>query len=89
MDNIEIVGYLATVFILSSFVVSKLKVLRIVNSIGGVLWMIYGFTVGSSSILIGNLLMVIIHLVKLYKENQPINKVKRYNAITNKYKKNQ
>ena len=89
MDNIEIVGYLATVFILSSFVVSKLKVLRIVNSIGGVLWMIYGFTVGSSSILIGNLLMVIIHLVKLYKENQPINKVKRYNAITNKYEKNQ
>ena len=85
MDNIEIVGYLATVFILSSFVVSKLKVLRIVNSIGGVLWMIYGFTVGSSSILIGNLLMVIIHLVKLYKENQPINKVKRYNANTNKY----
>ena len=89
MDNIEIVGYLATVFILSSFVVSKLKVLRIVNSIGGILWIIYGFTVGSSSILIGNLLMVIIHLVKLYKENQPINKVKRYNAITNKYKKNQ
>ena len=70
MDNIEIIGYVATVFILASFVISNLKTLRVVNMIGGGLWMIYGYVMGSSSIFIGNLLMVLIHIVKLYQENK-------------------
>ena len=70
MDSIELVGYVATVFILASFVISNLKTLRMVNMIGGGLWMVYGYVVGSSAIFVGNLLMVLIHLVKLYQENK-------------------
>ena len=70
MDNIELIGYVATVFILASFVISNLKTLRVVNMIGGGLWMVYGYVMGSSSIFIGNLLMVLIHIVKLYQENK-------------------
>lgn len=67
--NIEWVGYLATVFILASFAFSDVKKLRVVNIIGGLLWMVYGHVVGSSSIFIGNLLMVLIHMYKLHIEN--------------------
>ena len=75
MDNIELIGYIATVFILASFVISNLKTLRVINMIGGGLWMVYGFVMGSSSIFIGNLLMVLIHIVKLYQENKKSVKV--------------
>ena len=68
----EWIGYLATVFILASFGFSDVKKLRIVNIIGGLLWMVYGYIMISSSIFVGNLLMVLIHIYKLYKENKGI-----------------
>lgn len=67
--NIEIIGYIATAFILASFMVSDLRVLRVVNILGGIGWMVYGTIMASSSIFIGNLLMVLIHMYKLHKEN--------------------
>jgi uncharacterized membrane protein len=70
MYNTELIGYVATVFILASFVISNLKTLRMVNMIGGGLWMVYGYVAGFSAIFVGNLLMVLIHLVKLYHENK-------------------
>lgn len=66
--NIEIVGYIATVFILASLAVSNLKTLRIVNSLGGLSWMIYGYAVGSPSIMIGNGIMIVINIYKYHKE---------------------
>jgi len=67
--NIELIGYAATVFILLSLAVSNLKVLRIVNSIGGALWVIYGAYSGSPSIMIGNAIMIGINAIKYYKES--------------------
>lgn len=67
--NIEWIGYLATVFVLASFFFSDVKKLRVVNIIGGIAWMVYGIKAGSSSIFVGNLLMVLIHMYKLHKEN--------------------
>lgn len=68
--NIEIIGYLATIFILASFAFSDVKKLRVVNILGGLTWMVYGYIAVSSSIFVGNLLMVLIHVFKLYKENK-------------------
>lgn len=68
MVSVEWIGYLAQSFILLSFLVSNLKVLRIVNIIGGIGWTSYGMYVGSSSIIIGNILMILIHIFKLYQE---------------------
>lgn len=67
--NVEIIGYIATVFILASFMVSEIKILRVVNILGGLAWMVYGAIIASSSIFIGNLLMVLIHMYKLHQEN--------------------
>jgi len=70
MMDIELIGYAATIFILLSLAVSNLKVLRIVNSIGGALWVMYGAYSGSPSIMIGNAIMIFINGVKYYKENK-------------------
>lgn len=70
MMDIELIGYGATIFILLSLAVSNLKVLRIVNSIGGALWVIYGAYSGSPSIMIGNAIMIFINGLKYYKENK-------------------
>ena len=67
--NVEVIGYIATAFVLASFMVSDLRVLRVVNILGGIGWMVYGTIMVSSSIFIGNLLMVLIHMYKLHKEN--------------------
>lgn len=71
--NVEIIGYIATAFILASFMVSDIKILRVVNILGGIGWMIYGGIIASSSIFIGNLLMVLIHMYKLHQENNKEN----------------
>ena len=67
--NIELIGFVATIFILASLALSNLKLLRIVNSIGGALWIIYGAYSGSPSIMIGNAIMIVINGVKYYKES--------------------
>lgn len=67
--DIEIIGYAATIFILTSLALSDLKVLRVVNSIGGALWILYGAYSGSPSIMIGNAIMIVINGVKYYKES--------------------
>ena len=69
MHNVEWIGYIATVFVLASFFFSDVKKLRVVNILGGLGWMVYGFIMASSSIFVGNLLMVLIHMYKLHKEN--------------------
>ena len=65
--SIEIIGYLGTAFVLTSFMMSDIKKLRTVNIIGGLLWIVYGIIVGSSSIIVGNVLIVLIQGYKLYK----------------------
>jgi hypothetical protein len=81
MVNIEIIGYIATVFILASLSVSNLKILRIVNSLGAIGWITYGVLAGASSIVVGNVIMLLINIYKYRKEQSPLNKVKRYNHI--------
>jgi len=68
--NVEIVGYIATVFILASLALSNLKALRIVNSLGAIGWITYGALVGSSSIIVGNGIMILINIYKYWKENK-------------------
>lgn len=73
MVDYEWLGFLAQGFILVSFSVSNLKKLRTLNIIGGLLWMTYGFYIDSMSIIIGNILMVFIHIVMLIVENIKLN----------------
>lgn len=71
--NWEIIGWIASVFILYSFLWDGWK-LRIYNGIGALLWLGYGIAMSSGSIIFLNGAILLIHLRKLSIEKRGKNK---------------
>lgn len=67
MDNIEILGWVATMIIIGSFLVNDIKILRTLNLLGAFLWSIYGFISMIPSIIFLNIVISGIQVYKLYK----------------------
>lgn len=70
---IEVIGYIATFFVLISFLSKELKNLRILNSVGGTLFVIYGVLFNSWPVIITNALIVLIniyHLINEYRKSK-------------------
>ena len=69
----ECLGYLASIVIMVSFLMKNLIALRIINSIGGLLFIAYGFLLGMSMpIILTNTFVVgvnIYYLTKHYRRN--------------------
>lgn len=66
----EIIGVLASIMVLISFIMNGEKKIRIVNIAGALLFVVYGILINAFSVwfLNGALLFVHIHkLIKLYK----------------------
>jgi hypothetical protein len=66
MNLLEIIGWIATTFIISSFLINDMVRLRSVNLIGAFCWFIYGIMAGSSSIIFLNVVIIIIQVFKLW-----------------------
>ena len=73
VENIELVGWIASGFILYSFLWDGWK-LRIYNGIGALLWLGYGIVEESGSIIFLNGAILLIHLRKLSIEKRRKNK---------------
>ena len=67
MNTIEILGYVATLITLASMMAKNMKLLRILNSVGCILWMSYGIIRNDNPVIVVNSTILIIHLVSLYK----------------------
>lgn len=70
-NYIEYIGYSASVAVLISFLMKKMKTLRAVNIIGCGLFVTYGVFLNSMPIIITNATICVIHifyLVKLSRE---------------------
>jgi len=65
-QSVEIIGWVATAFILLSFLYDGNK-LRYINIVGASLWFMYGLIELSYSIMFLNLCVVLIHIYKLIK----------------------
>ena len=65
-QSVEIIGWVATLFILLSFLYDGNK-LRYINIVGASLWFVYGLIELSYSIMFLNLCVVLIHIYKLLK----------------------
>lgn len=50
----EIVGTLATILVVASFFMKKIKNLRILNFIGAFLFIVYGLSIGSTPVILTN-----------------------------------
>lgn len=66
----EIIGIVATLFIIASFLTKDLIKVRIVNLVGSVIFIVYGVLIHSWSTAILNLVMVIVHLVYLLRRKK-------------------
>lgn len=75
MESVEYIGFLATAFILLSFILDGIQ-LRIINSIGAGLWLLYGIMIDGYSIIFLNVCVILIHAYKLWK-NYKVNERKR------------
>ena len=67
--NIEILGIVATFFIVIAFCMNNKKWIRILDSIGALLFVIYGIFIGSFSVSVLNGIVIIINIYKLIKDN--------------------
>ena len=70
----EILGYLATAIVIFSFTIRNLKWLRIVNTIGCFLFIVYGLFLLNMPIIITNAAIMIINL---YQISETLKKVKK------------
>ena len=64
---IETLGYVAMILTSSSFLMTDVKKLRLVNIAGCISWIVYGSILASPPIIITNVLILGINLYKLKK----------------------
>ena len=65
IELIDIIGWVATFFVIVSFLIDKILWLRTVNLIGASLWLAYGIIDLSYSIIFLNLVVVSIQIYKI------------------------
>jgi hypothetical protein len=68
--NIEIVGYLASAVTMFGFTRSKVNQIRLISGISCLIWIVYGALLGSSSIIIMNFALILLHLFKSIKKDK-------------------
>jgi uncharacterized protein with PQ loop repeat len=74
ISYVELVGYMASLAVLLSFVMKNIKKLRIVNTFGCILFVIYGFLLKTSwPVIITNFAIICINVYYLLKESKKEN----------------
>ena len=73
IEIIEWVGYLASALIVISLTSSNIIRLRVINSLGCILFVIYGSAIGTWPVVISNSLIIIINMYYLYKIKKEMN----------------
>lgn len=64
--GIEVLGYVSTVVTLLSFLVEKQLKLRIINTCGAILWVVYGVLITSNPVILTNALIIVFNGKWLY-----------------------
>ena len=66
----EILGIIATLFVLASFTFNTETRIRQINILGAVLFVIYGIYIGAISVYVLNGALILIHIYKLWKSKK-------------------
>ena len=75
----ELIGIIATMVVLISFLAKEPKRIRMINMVGAVLFIIYGIAINATSVCLLNAALVLIHtiyLIDLLTERKPHEKPK-------------
>ena len=63
----EIIGYLGSALILVSFLFKDVRLIRLVNIVGALFFIVYGFTTKTWPTVVVNIALIIIHIFFLVK----------------------
>lgn len=77
MDNVELLGYVAMFTVAGSFLLKDVLKLRLVNSIGAILFVIYGALLGSIPIVGLNLFVAFVNGYYIIKQKSEKNSTSR------------
>ncbi|CWW54383.1 MULTISPECIES: YgjV family protein [Haemophilus] len=67
---IEFLGYMATFFVAASFLFKSIVHLRIVNSIGAILFVIYSLIITAYPVAVLNAFLVVVNIYQLWRLKQ-------------------
>lgn len=67
---IEFLGYMATFFVAASFLFKSIMYLRIVNSIGAILFVIYSVIITAYPVALLNAFLVVVNIYQLWRLKQ-------------------
>ncbi len=62
----EIIGYLASFLVAISFLFKDLNIIRWVNLIGCLFFVVYGYLIGSTPVIITNVFIVLVQIYYLF-----------------------
>lgn len=65
----EIIGIIATIIVLISFLMKGERKIRIINIIGAICFVIYGLSIKALSVWMLNGILILIHIYKLFNKN--------------------
>lgn len=71
MNQSDIIGWLATLLTLSSFIIGDMVMLRVLNFLGALAWTCYGIFLNNNPMIFTNVTIMLIHgiwLIKLWKK---------------------
>ena len=68
--NWDIVGYIGTAAVLGSFLINDIIRLRLVNTLGSLIWLIYGIGLSMMPQIVVNSCIIIIHSYWFYKNKK-------------------
>ena len=66
-NNVEVLGLLATLLVVASFLFQSVVLIRVVNMIGAVLFVAYGLLIHSPSVAIVNMVVIVVQVLQLVK----------------------
>lgn len=63
----DFLGYIATTIVVISFILSDIKNFRLLNSLGGFLFILYGVLIESNPVILMNVVITLINLIQLWR----------------------
>lgn len=68
--NWDVVGYIGTAVVLGSFLINDVFKLRLVNTLGSLIWLMYGIGLNMMPQIVVNSCIVMIHSYWFYKNRK-------------------
>ena len=64
---VELLGIIASLFVISAFLFKNVKIIRILDGIGALLYVIYGVLIHSYANILLNIVLIIVQIYHLFK----------------------